>query len=593
MGERKLNKKQATDDDELELYSVDTVQSDVSTSSTSSADDNKANSNNTIIQTVAEKFFKGLGHVDADADADTDHDHVRKPRFLRRLFTDHQTDDDDDTLLPQDKGYAWVMVAVTLLAVLSSWGCNAAFGVFLSFFLSNDTFPNATKYDYALISGFPLALGQGMAPFSLILMRIIGIKQTMLFGTALMLAGFLWASFATHLWELYVSQGVLIGISIAFVVNPPITCIPGWFEKKRAAANGIIYSGTGLGGLVYGLSCNKMLQDNGNSAMCYRMLAIACTCSCLISICLIKERIPTKPIGFKSKTAILQEFNKFFNMNIIKNPTVLLIAMWYNLATFAYCLMTITLSSYAVARGMSQHQGSILTSVLNAGQVIGRPSMGILGDRFGRVNVTNVLTSLLCIYVFSFWIPAHTFIQMVIFSIMMGLSVGVASMMYGVLVADLVEPQQFLPAWGFVTYSGSPLFLVSELIAQALTVPEMKKNPYIHTQIFTGFCFFGALLLSILLRERAVTIKLRRSHSAIKEKLKDAEDTESLSEASTKKPNGDDELDITAEDDEIDTTIDSGDDALSQWEIKDQKYNYLLGPGWKKMLKRMTYKAKV
>ena len=103
MGERKLNKKQATDDDELELYSVDTVQSDVSTSSTSSADDNKASSNNTIIQTVAEKFFKGLGHGHVDADGDADTDHVRKPRFIQRLLTDHQANDDDDTLLPQDK----------------------------------------------------------------------------------------------------------------------------------------------------------------------------------------------------------------------------------------------------------------------------------------------------------------------------------------------------------------------------------------------------------------------------------------------------------------------------------------------------------
>ncbi|CAL9734714.1 hypothetical protein MOSE0_F05556 [Monosporozyma servazzii] len=506
--------------------------------------------------------------------------HAGKKTILQKVFTDQAT---GEVILPPDKGYAWVMVGATILVMFSSWGCNAAFGVFLSFFLSNNTFPNATKYDYALVAGFPVALGQGMAPLSLILMRVIGIRPTMLIGTAFMLAGFLWASFATHLWELYVSQGVFVGLSISLIANPPTTCIPGWFLKKRAAAMGMVYLGTGLGGLVYGLASNKMLQDNGNSAMCYRMLAITCTCSCLISICLVRERIPTKPSGIKSKKAIMLEFKKFFDGKIIRRPTVLLIAMWFNLAIFAYTLMVFTLASYAVARGMSQHQGSTLTSLLNAGQTIGRPLMGVMGDRFGRVNVTSFLTCILCIYIFAFWITAHTFVQLIFFSIMVGLSVGVANVMNGVLIADMVEPHEFLAAWGFVTYSGSPLFLVSELIAQALTVPDKKSNPYIHTQIFTGFCFFGALMLSFLLRERAITIKLKNSQAIVQGKLKEREETlASDTEVSMQKVNGDDESNITA-----------NDDVLAQLETKNEKYNDLLSPGWKNMFRRMTYRTKI
>lgn len=508
-------------------------------------------------------------------------EHTGKKTILQKVFTDQTT---GEVILPPDKGYAWVMVGATILVMFSSWGCNAAFGVFLSFFLSNNTFPNATKYDYALIAGFPVALGQGMAPLSLILMRVIGIRPTMLIGTAFMLAGFLWASFATHLWELYVSQGVFVGLSISLIANPPTTCIPGWFLKKRAAAMGMVYLGTGLGGLVYGLASNKMLQDNGNSAMCYRMLAITCTCSCLISICLVKERIPTKPSGIKSKKAIILEFKKFFDGKIIRRPTVLLIAMWFNLAIFAYTLMVFTLASYAVARGMSQHQGSTLTSLLNAGQTIGRPLMGVMGDRFGRVNVTSFLTCILCIYIFAFWITAHTFVQLIFFSIMIGLSVGVANVMNGVLIADMVEPHEFLAAWGFVTYSGSPLFLVSELIAQALTEPDRKGNPYLHTQIFTGFCFFGALLLSFFLRERAITIKLQNNQDIVKEKLKEREEAvPSVSEKSSQNVDVDREVSVSLDDDDV----------LAQLNSDNEKYNDLLGPGWKSMFKRMTYRTKI
>lgn len=515
-------------------------------------------------------------------DLESGHDHDQgKNTILQKVFTNQTT---GEIILPPDKGYAWVMVGAVILVMFSSWGCNAAFGVFLSFYLSNSTYPGATKYDYALIAGFPVALGQGMAPFSLILMRVIGIRPTMLLGTAFMLTGFLWASFSTQLWELYVSQGVFVGISISLIANPPTTCIPGWFLKKRAAAMGLVYLGTGLGGLVYGLASNKMLQDDGNANMCYRMLAITCTCSCLIAICLVKERIPTKPTGLKSKKAIFLEFKKFFDGSVIRRPTVLLISMWFNLAIFAYTLMVFTLASYAVARGMSQHQGSILTSLLNTGQTIGRPLMGFMGDRFGRVNVTSFLTCILCIYIFAFWIPAHTFVQLIFFSIMIGLSVGVANVMNGVLIADMVEPHEFLAAWGFVTYSGSPLFLVSELIAQALTVPSKKSNPYLHTQIFTGFCFFGALLLSFFLREKAITIKLQRNQKIVQEKLREREEILVMSES---------EKSLQKDKVEVETKTEVTDDILTQLIAKNKKYSELLSPGWKNMFKRMTYRTKI
>ncbi|KAK5781707.1 MCT family MFS transporter PWA37_004608 [Arxiozyma heterogenica] len=602
---------------DFELYAISSLRSDISTSIKSfqhadipdyhtSNHETPENSENELNRILTERFdvgdairleaneydFHNLSNKTTNRICHTNTDNLKnmediekksissqgeEKTILERVFTNKST---GEVVLPPDKGYAWVMVFAVILVMLSSWGCNAAFGVFLSFYLTNGTFPNATKYDYAIIAGIPVALGQGLAPLGLILMRIIGLRTTMLVGTMFLLAGFLWASFATQLWELYVSQGVFIGISISLVANPPTTCIPGWFLKKRAAAMGLCYLGTGLGGLMYGLASNKMIQDYNGTSMCYRMLAVTCTVSCLISICIVKERIPSKITGLRSKKAIVMEFKKFFDIDVIKKPTVLLIAMWFNLAIFAYTLMVFTLSAYAVARGMSQHQGSTLTSLLNAGQTVGRPIMGLMGDKFGRVNVTSFLTCILCIYIFAFWIPAHTFVQLIFFSIMMGLSVGVANVMNSVLIADVVKPEEFLPAWGFVTYSGSPLFLVSELIAQALTVPEKKNNPYIHTQIFTGFCFFGALLLSFVLREKVVTIKLQQEVKKIEDKINEYEKSDRLGSC----------MNIIQE-----TGENAGYDSnfLSKLEDTKDKYNHLLGSGWKNIIKRVTYPTKI
>lgn len=504
------------------------------------------------------RSYNSDDYNDQEADTET----------LRKIFTNNTT---GELELPPDKGYAWVVVFSVFLVMVTTWGCNSAFGIFLSFFLSNGVFKGATKYDYALIAGFPVAIGQGGAPLALILMRIIGIKPTMLIGVAIQFTGFIWASFATELWELYVAQGVFIGLGITLIATPSTTTIPGWFLRKRAVAMGLSLLGTGLGGVIFGLASQKMISDNGNTRWCYRMLAITCTVCTLFATCLVRERKPIKPVGLRSKKLIFGEFKRFFDGSIVKRPIVLLIASWFNLAVFGYTLMIFTLASYAVARGMTQHQGSVLTVLLNSAQTVGRPVMGLMGDRFGRINVTFALTSLLCIYLFAFWIPANTFLQLIFFSLMVGSCVGVANVMNSVLIADMVKPHEFSPAWGFVTYSGAPLFLVCELIAQALTVPSHKSNPYLHTQIFAGFCFFGALLLSVLLRERAITIKLTEELDSFNKMLKD-------------------------KDSEFDKEYEEDNGYNENWDTKIarmQSIETLLSSGWRGFFKRATYKKKI
>lgn len=490
---------------------------------------------------------------------------IGKEETLQKVFTNKST---GKVELPPDKGYAWVIVFSVFLIMFNTWGCNSAFGVFLSFFLSNNKFPGATRYDYALIAGLTVFLGQGLCPFVVIVMRIIGLKLTMYIGTFIMVAAFVLASYATKLWHLYVTQGFMIGCSISIIFSPATTLLPGWFLKKRAVSMGLSLLGTGAGGVTFGLASNKMIHDFGNTKMCYRMLAITCSIATAIAVTLVRERNPVKPTGLRSLTNIKREFGKMFSWKVIRQPFVPLIAIWFTLALFGYNLMIFTLSSYAVARGMSQHQGSSLTAILNGAQCVGRPVMGLLGDRFGRANVTITLTCVLCVFMFGFWIPAHTYIQLIFFAIMVGSCVGVANVMNTVLIADMVKPEEFLPAWAFVNYSGAPALLVTEVVAQALTDSKNKSNPYLHTQIFAGCCFSAALLMILVLREYAVRIKLTRRQEDTARKLQEKEE-ESSSEIQT---------------------------VSEHWDVlekRETKYEVLLGSGFKKYFLRMAYPMKV
>jgi hypothetical protein len=51
------------------------------------------------------------------------------------------------------------------------------------------------------------------------------------------------ASFATELWQIYLTQGLLYGIGGAFVFAPSISLPPQWFVKYRSLATGVYWCG--------------------------------------------------------------------------------------------------------------------------------------------------------------------------------------------------------------------------------------------------------------------------------------------------------------------------------------------------------------
>jgi MFS family permease len=79
-----------------------------------------------------------------------------------------------------------------------------------------------------------MSLGLFISP---IIMRL-GYRRTMCIGTVVAPLGLILASFATQLWHIYLSQGILFGLGATFVFSPSIGLPSQWFVKRRAFATG-------------------------------------------------------------------------------------------------------------------------------------------------------------------------------------------------------------------------------------------------------------------------------------------------------------------------------------------------------------------
>ncbi|KAF9343794.1 hypothetical protein BGX26_005196, partial [Mortierella sp. AD094] len=147
------------------------------------------------------------------------------------------------------------------------------FGIFELKYL--ELYPSSSHGSIAFIG----TLGSSMTYFAGFVSGVyadkVGYRTTALLGTCLMALALILASFADQIWQLYLSQGVLLGIGASLVYYPAIGAPSHWFDAKRGLALGLAVSGTGFGGLGLAPATQAMMDAIGVK-WTLRVLALIC-----------------------------------------------------------------------------------------------------------------------------------------------------------------------------------------------------------------------------------------------------------------------------------------------------------------------------
>ncbi|EUC41559.1 hypothetical protein COCMIDRAFT_8756 [Bipolaris oryzae ATCC 44560] len=401
-----------------------------------------------------------------------------------------------EDLVPPDGGYGWVCVAACFTINCFTWGAVSAYGIYLSHYLAEDLFPEATTWDYAFIGGFNFAIAMVVAPAVTVLCRKFGIHVVMCCGLLFQLAGFISASFSHRIWQLHISQGVLIGCGIGFLYIPCLPVLSQWFEKRRSLANGISAAGSGVGGAAFAWGSEAIIQRFG-IAWALRITGILAFTANTTAIIFIRDRnkaIRPSQLGFDTR--------------LLRRGDVLLLLAWAFISMLGYIVLLFSLSDFALSIGLSRSQATDMIGLLNMGTAIGRPIIGILSDRWSRIDTAGALTLLCGLACFAFWLPSTSYGLTVFFVILCGAIVGVFWMTIGPLcveVAGIKDLQSLLSlSWAAVIIPS----IVSEGIALKLRRPSSSRE-YLYVQVFAGLAYIVASALMLQLRR----VKRRQARS--------------------------------------------------------------------------------
>jgi MFS family permease len=439
---------------------------------------------------------------------------------------------------PPDGGFwAWTSAICVLMINTFSWGMNACFGVFLNYYTTKEYFKGAQMEQYVMIGGLGLGLSFLSCAFTNGLCRRYNYKLIMSIGTALTFLAYWLASISKTVIQLIMFQGFLMAIGWALVAGSTFVILPSWFLKKRSIAQGIATAGGGLGGIIFARPIDEIIKMYINKpeyannpheglkqgiAWALRMEAFVCGFMLTISVFLIRTFRPLKDTTPKSERKPLwYQLTEFLTrVDLIKSVPLLMLVLWNMVYGLAYTILLFSLSSYATSIGLTYKQGSNVTTVQSVAQTVGRPVLGLLSERIGRVNTTVISTVLIAIFVFFFWIFVETYSELLAFAFLAGFFLGVNWVNFGPMTADIVGGggKDLNHAISIQMFTGGFPLLIAELAGFKLRRPHMEKQ-FLYCQILVGVsCIVSAALLMPFREWKVRRILLARRKLFIKAK---------------------------------------------------------------------------
>ncbi|KIW79302.1 hypothetical protein Z517_05914 [Fonsecaea pedrosoi CBS 271.37] len=375
--------------------------------------------------------------------------------------------------------YGWVVCIAMHLINGFTWGIIASYGVYLSYYIDNSIFPGASDLDYTFIGGVNFACAMLCGPIVNMFVRRLGTHIPMYCGCVMFAGGFVAASFATEYWHLILTQGILVGLGTGFSWLPATPILPQWFNRNRSLAQGIAAAGSGIGGVIFSAATTPMIE-NLSLAWSLRITGILAFVVLFTACSLIRDRNKTIRPSYKP-----------IDTELLKRYQVWLLIFYTFFSILGYIVAIYSLGAFATSLGLTQDQGGTVITIMNVGTAFGRPFIGVLSDRFGRMTIACVLTASNTLLSYAIWIPANSYGVLIFFALTVGATSGVYWGTIAPLCAEVVELKELPSALSLMWVTVSMPALFSEAIALEIRRPHSSR-PYLWPQIYTGLVFLIA-----------------------------------------------------------------------------------------------------
>ncbi|KIJ69513.1 hypothetical protein HYDPIDRAFT_145674 [Hydnomerulius pinastri MD-312] len=285
--------------------------------------------------------------------------------------------------------------------LLYSWGVTQAF-------LSSRNVASVSTL--AFVGSTTTVCVGGCAILSTHVIRYFGSRNAAILASALMTLGQLLSSWSTKsIAGLFVTNGLVLGIgsSLGFMVTGSLSAQ--YFKRRHSLANGIVYTGNGVGGCLFSLLNQALLARLGVEWM-FRVVGLITLATTLPAAFFMQER-PRRPAATIEWT-------------LFRDPKFLLLFLGLAIATFPLIVPPFFIPLYASSIGISPSVGSALLAAFSLSSAVGRIGFGYLGDIVGPLNSLMLAFVVTSLCMLAMWPASASLAPFVAFIIINGLGNG-------------------------------------------------------------------------------------------------------------------------------------------------------------------------
>ncbi|KAF9185226.1 hypothetical protein BGZ51_002715 [Haplosporangium sp. Z 767] len=410
---------------------------------------------------------------------------------------------------------AWLVVLGSFLIHSFAFApTEYVFGIFEHHY--QNIFPDATASSIAFVG----TTGSSVTYLAGFLAGIVadrfGFRITAVAGAIIMTVSLILASFATQLWHLYLTQGILFGIGSSLAYYPAIAAPSHYFSKKRGLATGLAVSGVGAGGLVLAPLTHSLI-DKVDIFWTLRILAALCLVMCGgASMFIIEKKEHLDPNGSMSvqrqdteekdqeygstslEKRIETEKKPFFEaLRVFKDPRFLSLSLAELAASVGFLIPLYYMQTYSVFIGLSADQGALILGLSNGASFAGRILLGLISDYVSNAKVLLFCSWATAFAVLVLWMVSRAFPTMLLMGLMFGFFAGGYVSLVPVAVAESFGTKQMASTIGLMYAAGGLGMLGGAPLAGFLldvTLPNISYLPVILTAGVT--MLLGALCIS-------------------------------------------------------------------------------------------------
>ncbi|KAI9801590.1 MAG: hypothetical protein M1825_003269 [Sarcosagium campestre] len=387
---------------------------------------------------------------------------------------------------PPDGGTkAWLQVVGGFLLVLNTWGLVNSYGIFQTYY-STELLPSSTPSAISWIGS--------IQAFLLLFAGILcgrGLDAGYFFpiafvGGFLEVFGMMMTSISTKYWQVFLAQGLCVGLGCGCLFTPSIAIIGTYFTTKRSLATGIAASGSSVGGVIYPIIIRQMIKSIG-FPWAVRTMAFVMFVTVVIALSLLRPRLPPR----KSGPLIIWA--------AIKEPAYSSFVFGLLLAFLAFFIPFFYAQTYALNIGVDQNLAFYVLSIMNAAGMIGRLLPNALADKAGTLNVIVPCAFLSAVTAFA-WIAAKNTAGLIVISILYSFfSGGLMALPPAVIVSLSPSMNEVGTRIGMAFFVGSLGVLIGSPIAGAILDAQSPRDSSSHLvvgqEVFWGVLLFTGIIL--------------------------------------------------------------------------------------------------